>query len=319
MSACGGLEVITIGRIGVDVYPEQTGVGLEDVDTFVKSLGGTATNVAVAAARLGRRAAVVTGVGDDPFGRYCLRRLAEFGVDTRFVITDPRHATPVTFAEVRPPEEFPLFFYRQPTAPDLQIRAGEELGELAGAPLLWTTGTGFSREPSRSTLLRVLEARGRRPLTVHDLDWRPMLWPDGEDPRHWAAEAVRRSSVVVGNRAEAALVTGDRPPPDAARMLLDLGASIAVVKLGPDGVLGATAEQTVLVPPLRTEVVNGLGAGDAFGGALCHGLLAGWDLETTLRAANAAGAHVAARLLCSDAMPSRADIELALGEELPGA
>ena len=315
-----GPEIITVGRIGVDIYPEQTGVGLEDVRTFVKSLGGTAANVAVAAARLGRRAAVLTGVGDDPFGRYCRRRLAEFGVDTGFVFTDSRHPTPVTFAEVRPPEDFPIFFYRRPSAPDLQLTAGRVDSEaLCAVPLLWTTGVAFSAEPSRSALLATLDRRGRRPLTVHDLDWRPTLWETGEDPRRWAAEAVARSTVVVGNEAEAGLITGERPPADAARHLLDLGAELAVIKQGARGVLGATREEMIEVPPLHPEVVNGLGAGDAFGGALCHGLLAGWPLETTLRAANAAGAYVAGQLLCSDAMPGLAEIERALGAELPGA
>src|SRR3954454_16521252 len=104
-------EVITFGRSGVDIYPEQVGVGLEDVQTFGKYLGGTTANVAVAAARLGRRAAIITGVGDDPFGRYVRRQLRELDVDDRFVVTNTQYATPVTFCEIFPPDNFPLWFY----------------------------------------------------------------------------------------------------------------------------------------------------------------------------------------------------------------
>lgn len=309
-------DVIAIGRIGVDLYPEQHGVRLAEVDTFVKGLGGSATNVAVAAARLGRTSAIVTRVGEDPWGDYCREALAGYGVDARWVGSDPVLRTPVTFCEVHPPDDFPLLFYREPTAPDLGVRAGElDLDAIAAAGLVWTTGTGLSREPSRSAVLAALDTRangagGTRSLSVHDLDDRPMLWPDGERHADWAAEAVRRASVVVGNRAEAAVAVGDMPPRDQALALLELGPEIAIVKQGPAGVLGATrGGELVEVPPTPVDVVCGLGAGDAFGGALCHGLLAGWPLERILRFASTAGAIVASRLLCAAAMPTREEVE----------
>jgi 5-dehydro-2-deoxygluconokinase len=309
------IEVVTMGRIGVDLYPEQIGVGLADVRTFAKGLGGSATNVAVAAARLGRRSAVITKVGDDPFGSYCRAALAGFGVDARWVGTDPDLRTPVTFCEIFPPDEFPLLFYRQPAAPDLMLRAEElDRAAIAAAPLLWTTGTGLSREPSRSATLAALDARaGGDGITVHDLDDRPALWPAGERHADWASQAVARATVVVGNRSEAAVAVGDGSPREQAERLLALGPRIAIVKQGPGGVLGATREgELVEVPPVPVEVVCGLGAGDAFGGALCHGLLSGWPLERVLRFANAAGALVASRLLCADAMPERREVEAML-------
>ena len=107
-------DVLTMGRVGVDLYPQQSGVPLADVRTFAKSLGGSATNVAVAAARLGHAAAVITKVGDDPFGPYVRQALASFGVDPRFVSTDPSLRTPIVFCELLPPENPPLLFYRQP-------------------------------------------------------------------------------------------------------------------------------------------------------------------------------------------------------------
>src|SRR3954466_870260 len=155
-------DLITMGRVSVDLYPQQIGVGLADVETFAKSLGGSATNVAVAAARLGNRSAVITKVGDDPFGPYIRRALREFGVDDRFVGTDPELRTPIVFCEIHPPDDFPLLFYREPQAPDMILRADElDLDAIRAARVFWTTGTGLSAEPSRSATLAALRARAR--------------------------------------------------------------------------------------------------------------------------------------------------------------
>jgi 5-dehydro-2-deoxygluconokinase len=301
------LEVITMGRISVDLYPEQIGVPLAEVASFAKGLGGSPTNVAVAAARHGRRTAVITKVGDDPFGPYCRQALTGFGVDPRWVGTDPELRTPVAFCEIFPPDHFPLLFYRQPTAPDLMLTEADlDLDALAAAPLVWTTGTGLSREPSRSATLAALDAAR---FAVHDMDDRPMLWPEGEEHGPWAREAVSRAQVVVGNQAEAAVAVGEGSPREQAERLLELGPRTVIVKQGPRGVMGATAEgEVVEVPPVPVDVVCGLGAGDAFGGALCHGLLSGWPLERILRFANTAGAIVASRLLCADAMPTEDEV-----------
>lgn len=302
-------DALVIGRSGVDIYPLQIGVGLEDVTSFGKFLGGTAANVAVATARLGRRVALISGVGDDPFGRFVLRELARLGVDNSYLVTDPEHSTPVTFCEIFPPDDFPLYFYRKPTAPDLQVRAPDiDMNAVRGARLYWSTVTGLSEEPSRRAHFAAWEARGRKPLTVLDLDWRPMFWESaaaaGEHIRH----ALGHVTVAVGNRAECEVAVGEADPCRAADALLDLGAELAVVKQGPKGVLGRTRSESVIVPPIPVKVVNGLGAGDGFGGSLCNGLLAGWPLEKTLRYANAAGAIVASRLECSTAMPTAAEV-----------
>jgi 5-dehydro-2-deoxygluconokinase len=303
-------EVLTVGRVSVDLYPEQIGVPLAEVRTFRKMLGGSPTNVAVAAARFGRHAAVVTKVGDDPFGDYVRRALAGFGVDASFVGTHPTLRTPLAFCEIFPPNRFPLLFYREPKAPDLELEAGD-LGDWPmQAALLWTTGTGLSDEPSRSTTLSALRRRGRRAVTVHDLDYRDVFWPSPGEAARWNREALASATVVVGNTEEAAVALGaELDAEQTARALLELGPELAVVKRGENGVLGATGEEVVVVPPVMIEVVNGLGAGDAFGGALCHGLLAGWPLERTLRFANAAGALVASRLGCADDMPTAAEVE----------
>ncbi|MEU4092406.1 5-dehydro-2-deoxygluconokinase [Streptomyces sp. NPDC026673] len=307
-------DLITMGRIGVDLYPLQTGVPLPQVETFGKFLGGSATNVAVAAARLGRSTAVITRTGDDPFGVYCHQALKEFGVDDRYVTPVAAYPTPVTFCEIFPPDDFPLYFYRLPKAPDLEIRSDElDLDAVRDARIFWMTGTGLCAEPSRTATLAALDARARRGTTVFDLDWRPMFWKDPAEARPFYARALAGATVAVGNLDECEVATGIREPRAAAEALLAAGVELAVVKQGPKGVLavhrdGTTAE----VPPVPVEVVNGLGAGDAFGGSLCHGLLAGWDLERIMRHANAAGAIVASRLACSSAMPTASEVQYLL-------
>ncbi|MCT9076470.1 5-dehydro-2-deoxygluconokinase [Streptomyces fulvoviolaceus] len=307
-------DLITMGRIGVDLYPLQTGVPLPQVETFGKFLGGSATNVAVAAARLGRRTAVITRTGDDPFGRYLHEALRGFGVDDRWVTPVPGLPTPVTFCEVFPPDDFPLYFYRQPKAPDLEIDAHElDLDAIHEAGIFWVTGTGLSEEPSRTATLAALAHRAKSGTTVFDLDWRPMFWQDPAAARPFYQEALRHTTVAVGNLDEVEVATGVREPRKAAQALLDAGVEIAVVKQGPKGVLAVNNKgESAEVPPLPVNVLNGLGAGDAFGGSLCHGLLEGWDLEKIMRHANAAGAIVASRLECSSAMPTPDEVQAAL-------
>ncbi|GAA0329964.1 5-dehydro-2-deoxygluconokinase [Streptomyces olivoreticuli] len=330
MSETGPYDLITMGRVGVDLYPLQPGVPLAEVETFGKFLGGSPANVAVAAARLGRRTALISRTGADPFGDYVRRALRDFGVDDRWVTPVPAHPTPLTFCEIFPPDDFPLYFYRRPKAPDLEIHTTElDLDAIRAARIFWVTGTGLCEEPSRSATLAALAARAKRGTTVLDLDWRPLFWGgeggasgDGgrtgaaamATARPYYAAALAHATVAVGNADECEVATGEREPLAAAWALLDAGVELAVVKQGPKGVLavhrdGTTAE----VPPVEIEVLNGLGAGDAFGGALCDGLLSGLSLAVSLRYANAAGALVASRLSCSSAMPTRSEIEGLLG------
>ncbi|QGN31491.1 5-dehydro-2-deoxygluconokinase [Microlunatus sp. Gsoil 973] len=303
-------EILTFGRSGVDIYPEQIGVGLEDVTSFGKYLGGTTANVAVAAARLGRAAAIITGVGDDPFGRYVRRQLTELGVDDRHVVVNREYATPVTFCEIFPPDNFPLYFYRKPSAPDLQVRPSDiDFDAVRGADLMWLSVTGLSESPSRESHFAVLEARAKKRFTVIDLDYRPMFWDTAEAAREQIAKVLPQVTVAVGNREECEVATGESDPERAAEALLDAGVEIAVVKQGPKGVLGRTSNERVVSPPIMINPLNGLGAGDGFGGSLAHGLLAGWPLEKVLHRANAAGAIVASRLECSTAMPTSDEID----------
>ena len=308
-AAPAALELLTVGRVSVDIYPQQNGP-LKDVSTFAKYLGGTATNVAVGAARLGRRTAVLTKVGPDSFGEFVREALVGFGVDPSYVGTAPGLLTPVVFCELDPPEDPGLVFYRQPIAPDLTIGDDDVPWDLVrDVPVFWVTGTGASVEPSRTTQLSMLKHRGRPEAgsgryTVLDLDWRPMFWSSPEQASAEYGAMLDHVNVAVGNRAEVEVAVGTRDPDEAATRLLDRGVELALVKMGGEGVLVATPEGREVVSPHPVEVVCGLGAGDAFGGALVHGLLAGWDPVKIAGYANAAGAIVASRLACADAMPT---------------
>ena len=285
---------------------------IRSVTTFRKSIGGTATNVAVAAARLGRRAALVTKVGDDRFGDYVRHALeTTFGVDTRFVGVDPSLKTPLAFAELDPPEDPNIIFYREPRAPDMNLTIGDlDIDVVCDASILWIPASRMSDEPSRSTVREVLRRRDRKPEVVIDLDWRPMFWISEADAARQIAAVLDRVTIAIGNREECRIAVGEHDPERAADRLLALGLRAAVIKLGADGVLVATAGgEREWIPPSPVEVVCGLGAGDAFGGAFSHGLLNGWTLSECARYGNAAGAIVASRLMCADDMPTREEIE----------
>lgn len=302
-------DVLTMGRVGVDIYPLQDGVGLEDVDTFGKFLGGSAANVAVAAAKHGHPTGLISRTGNDPFGRYVHRELVRLGVTDEFVGWEDDLQTPVTFCEIFPPDDFPLYFYRKPKAPDLTITSKSlDLDAIHRAKVFWATVTGLSEEPSRSAHFTAWEARARRPFTILDLDYRPMFWNSAAQASAQVGKALEHVTVAVGNREECEVAVGETDPHRAADALLERGVELAIVKQGPKGVLAKTREESVEVPPYFVDVVNGLGAGDSFGGALCHGLLEGWDLEKILRFANVAGALVASRRECSTAMPSSAEV-----------
>ena len=308
-------EVLTMGRISVDIYPLQIGVSLREVSTFGKFLGGSATNVAVAAARYGRQVAVITRTGRDPFGEFLHDALRGYGVDDRYVTPVDGLPTPVTFCEIFPPDDFPLYFYRLPKAPDLEIYPEDlDLEAIAAADIFWVTVTGLSAQPSRDATLTALKARDPSKITVLDLDYRPMFWSSREQARRSGAEALPFATVAAGNLDENETAVGTRDPERIVAALHEVGVQLAIVKQGPAGVLASDGTQVIRVPAAPVEVVNGLGAGDAFGGALCHSLLSGWDLERAMRFCNAAGAIVASQLSCADAMPTADQVERKLQE-----
>lgn len=317
------LDVLAIGRSGVDIYPLQAGVGLEMVDCFGKFLGGSPTNVAVAAARMGRRSAIITAVGDDPFGRFVRAEMRRLGVSDHYVRVIEGITTPVTFCEIFPPDNFPLYFYRDPTAPDLQLQATHiPLDAVRSARVFWFSASGLCAEPVRSAHHAALQARAlfdSREIdnpyltspewTILDLDYRPRFWRSEEHAREEIEAVLPYVNVAIGNLQECAIAVGYNEAERAADALLERGVEIAVIKQGLKGTLAKTREERIFVPATRVKTLNGLGAGDSFGGSFCHALLQGWDLGRVVHFASTAGAIVASRLECSTAMPTEFEVD----------
>jgi 5-dehydro-2-deoxygluconokinase len=313
------LDVLTVGRVGVDLYAEEVGASFTEARTFQKSIGGSPTNVAVAAARLGLCAAVFTKVGRDGLGTYVRVALADrFGVDTRYVGTHPTLKTPVVVAAMDPPDDPQFLMYREPRAPDSTILPEEiDLDVARAVPILWISGGALSVEPSRGTTRTLLAERARKHHVILDLDYRPSFWSSPGEARRELSAAIDGATVVVGNRAECDVAIGTSDPDAATEALLARGVELAIVKLGADGAFAATPGDRVVVSPVSVDVVSGLGAGDAFGGALCFGLVSGWSASRAVEFANAAGGLVASRLLCADAMPTEAEVRELLGSTVP--
>jgi 5-dehydro-2-deoxygluconokinase len=291
------IDAVVIGRVGIDLYPNELETPLSEVETFTRFVGGFAGNVATGLARLGVRPAIVSRVGAEGNGDYVRAWLEREGVDVRFLATDPYWQTPPTFCEVWPPDRFPILFYRKPTAPDWQLSSDDfDAGDVASARLLYATGTGLAQSPSRETTLEAM--RAHLGTTIFDLDWRPSLWNDPLEYRALAAEACAAADIVVGNEEEVAAAAVEP--------------HTLVLKRGERGATVYEAGEETDVPGFPVEVVNGLGAGDAFAAALGQGLLHGLPLTESVRRGTVAGALVASRLACSAAMPRLDELEAAL-------
>ncbi len=287
-----------MGRVGIDLYPNQLSTPLRDVGTYTRFVGGFAGNVATGLARLGVRATILSRVGAEGHGEFVREWLAGEGVGVGYLRTDPYWPTPPTFCEVWPPDRFPITFYRRPTAPDWQLSPDDfPLDEIAGVPLLFATGTGLAQQPSRDTTLATLRAHGG--TTIFDLDWRPALWERPDEYPAVAAEAIAAADIVVGNEEEVAAARAESAP-------------TLVLKRGERGATVREHGVATDVPGFPVEVVNGLGAGDAFAAAVGHGLLRGRSLVEAVRRGTVAGALVAAQLACSEAMPRLGELDAAL-------
>ncbi len=299
------LDLITVGRISVDLFAEQMNTSFSQPQTFHKSIGGSPTNVAVAAAKLGHKSAIVTKVGIDPLGQYVLNKLSEFGVNTDFVKVAESGLTPVVLASQDPPEDPKIIFHRQPQAPDTQLSLSDiDTETLLAAKIFWVSACALSNGETAKSAITWLKQRGRKQESIIDLDYRPSFWLNADAARTAAQEAISMCTIAIGNIAECQVALGISDPQEAATELLKRGVRIAIVKMGGDGVLLATQNERIVIAPRSIKLVCGLGAGDAFGGALVHGLLSGWGLQEIGEFANAAGAYLASELMCADAMPT---------------
>lgn len=313
-------DLITIGRISVDIYGQEAGHGLADDQSFRKAVGGSPTNVAIGTARYGHRTAVVTGVGDDAFGKYALAELEKFKVSREFVITAPGK-TPVVIAGLKDPDNPELVFYRDATAPDTQVKLTPELiSAVEQAQIFWYTGSALADLNNRETVLGLLAARRdkREAENIFDLDYRPSFWRDEATATQIISGAVKSATVIIGNRKECSVASGisvDKSLDSFADYFLSSGARLAIIKDGANGVLVATRDGRSMIPGLKIKVRCGLGAGDAFGAGVVHGILSGWSPEESVKFANAAGAYVAGELMCSDAMPNESQVRELLARQ----
>ena len=299
------VDAYVLGRVGADLYPLQLNTPLEEVRTFEKFVGGFAGNVSTGLARLGVRTGIVSAVGDDGHGRFIRHFLEAEGVDCAALSVHPTLRTALAFCEAWPPDDFPITFYRTPTCPDWELRAAQIPEDLAQTRLLYASGTGLAREPSRATTFAALQRARQR--VILDLDWREILWEDVRDYPELIWRAAAFATVVVGGASE--FVAAALDPRD----LLKRGPKVVIVKRGAQGATVNDAHGSRDIAGLAVPVVNGLGAGDAFGAALGAALLAGLGADEAVRRANAAGAIVASRLSCSTAMPRAAEIDALLG------
>lgn len=310
--------MLVVGRLLADIYPNQLRTPLSEITSYTRFVGGFAGNVATGLARLGVSTAILSRVGDDGHGVFCRSFLEREGVDTSWLGTDPTYRTALAFCEAWPPENFPITYYRTPTCPDWEIGFDDfSFEEAARIPWCLLTGTGLARSPSRDVHLALAQSRTET-RTALDLDWRPMLWEDERVYRAYARSLLPFVDVVIGNESEFEALGADEPL-SVGRLLLDAGPSAIIVKRGGAGVLALDREGEREIAGIPVEVVNGLGAGDAFVASLLHGLLQGQSFAEACERGNAAGALVASRLACSDAMPTAAEVDRLLGTGQSGA
>jgi 5-dehydro-2-deoxygluconokinase len=307
------LDACVLGRIGYDLYAVEQGRPLAEVEHFSRHLGGSSANIAVGLARLGRRVAIISSLGDDALADYLVSFLNKEGVDARRVTRVAGYGTSLCLTEVSPPDRFPQVFYRYKPA-DSQVEVGQvELDLIRRARLFVTNGTSLCASPSRESTARALEAaRAARVQTVLDIDYRPSSWSVPEEAGRAARAVLPWVDVVIGNEDEVALLTGRPDPGGQVKAVLDGGVSLLVRKRGADGVEAFTREVAAASPPIKVEVASTIGAGDGFASGFLAALLDGRPLEECLRRGNAAAAVVVSRVSCSDAMPYPHEVEAML-------
>ncbi|ACR29307.1 bifunctional 5-dehydro-2-deoxygluconokinase/5-dehydro-2-deoxyphosphogluconate aldolase [Burkholderia glumae] len=327
------LDLICIGRVAVDLYAEQIGARLEDATSFAKYLGGSSGNIAFGAARLGLKSAMLARVGNDHMGRFVRETLAREGCDTRRLITDEERLTALVLLGLKDRDTFPLVFYRENCADMALDETDIDEAFIASAKALLITGTHFSTERVNRASRRALDfARRHQVRTVLDIDYRPVLWgltgkADGET--RFVADAgvtahlqriLPLFDLVIGTEEEFRIAGGKDALPDALEMVRRVTSATLVVKRGPlgcsiiEGAVPNTLDALELVGGVEVDVLNVLGAGDAFASGLLSQWLRGAPLEAAARIANACGALVVSRHGCSPAMPTPAELEHFLRE-----
>ena len=332
------LDLICLGRAAVDMYSEQVGSRLEDVSSFAKYLGGSSGNIAFGAARLGLKSAMLTRVGNEHMGRFVREELARAGVDTSHVITDPERLTALVVLGIKDQDTFPLIFYRNDCADMAVCKDDFNYDFIASAKALLITGTHFSTaktfEASKQALSFAKAAQTKRVL---DIDYRPVLWgltsPGDGETRFISNDKVTAHlqtiladfDLIVGTEEEIHIAGGSTDTISALHNIRKLTAATIVLKLGPQGctVLESEIPQTVsnfvLHTGVQVDVMNVLGAGDAFMSGFLRGWIQGETHQQSCAYANACGALVVSRHGCAPAIPSAEELDhyLARAHEIP--
>ena len=301
------LDVLTMGRCAVDFYCNDIGVPIKYAKSFNVYVGGCPANVAVGTRRLGLRSAILTRVGIEPLGDFIMHLLETEGVSTEAVARDPKHLCGLVVLGIEPPDRFPLTFYRENCA-DINVTLDDvRAAPLAEAHVLFVSGTGFSREPSASATTAAVEiAQANGAAVMLDLDYRPTLW---DDPRAFGPTLRRLVATVdlaVGTEEEIKAAADEDGVEAATARMLKAGRNLRalVVKRGQRGSTVFTAQgERIEAPPFPVEVLNVIGAGDAFVSGFLYGYRHGWDWRKCARFGNATGAIVVTRHACANDMP----------------
>jgi 5-dehydro-2-deoxygluconokinase len=330
------LDVICLGRLGVDLYAQQIGARLEDVSSFAKYLGGSSANIAFGTARLGVKSAMLTRVGNDHMGRFLTESLAREGCDVSGIKVDPERLTAMVLLGIKDRETFPLVFYRENCA-DMALRAEDiDEAQIASSKALLITGTHFSTDQVYKASSQALDYAEKHDVKrVLDIDYRPVLWgltgkADGEtrfvadqNVSQHVQRILPRFDLIVGTEEEFLIAGGSTDLLTALRTVRGLTAATLVVKLGPQGctvihgAIPSRLEDGAIYPGVRVEVLNVLGAGDAF----MSGFLKGWlneeSDERCCQLANACGGLVVSRHACAPAMPTPVELEYLFNSPVP--
>jgi len=311
------LDVLAMGRSCIDLYAHQIGVPVTEVTSFDAYVGGCPTNISVGTRRLGLRSALLTAVGDDQVGDFVLAFLQREGVDTRFIPRKPGRRTSAVILTILPPDRFPLTFYREGCA-DRELTCDD----VRNAPIercssVIVTGTGLSHEPARSATLfaaqRACDA-GRRVLV--DIDYRADQWSSRQQFAALLQSMLRMAELAVGTEEEVRAAADVDDTGEAVARLLACGLTALILKRGGDGaVIHAPGASPRPVPPFHVDVLNVLGAGDAFASGLLCGLHRGWSLDRAVRMGNATGAIMVTRHGCANFMPTDSEVEAFVREK----
>ena len=316
------IDVLCMGRSSIDLYAHEIGVPITGVRSFDAYVGGCPANVSVGTRRLGLHSALLTAVGTDQVGDFVLDFLAREGVNVDFVPRLAERRTSAALLTIQPPDRFPLTFYRDNCA-DLGLTIDHvKAAPLAESRIVFLSGTGLSEEPSRTATLFAAESAAALGVTVLvDIDYRPGLWPSAEAFGVNVRGLLARASLAIGTEEEVVAATGSPDAATGATGLLDAGLPALILKRGVDGaVVYRRGDPPIAVPPFTVDVLNVLGAGDAFASGFLYGHIHGWTHEEAARFGNATGAIVVTRHGCANFMPTLSEVHdffTAQGATLP--